>query len=96
MSQKEYKLETGKYYRWRIASSGKREYNFVAPELWRNSWIRQVQVGEIEIKTASLEELDFDGEGAVEVFFVPVRTGTFPFRLRGLESRGMQGTVQVE
>jgi hypothetical protein len=96
MSQKEWRIETGRYYRWRIASSGKREYNLVAPELWRNAWIRQVQVGRIEVKTGSLEELDFDGEGAVEVFFVPIRTGTYPLRLRGLEERGMTGTVVVE
>jgi hypothetical protein len=96
MSQKEWRLETGRYYRWRIASSGKREYNLVAPELWRNAWIRQVQIGRIEIKTGTLEELDFDGEGSVEVFFVPIRTGTFPLRLRGLEERGMTGTVIVE
>jgi hypothetical protein len=96
MSQKEWRIETGRYYRWRIASSGKREYNLVAPELWRNAWIRQVQVGRIEIKTGALEELDFDGEGAVEVFFVPVRTGTYALRLRGLEERGMTGSVVVE
>ena len=96
MSQKEYRLETGRYYRWRVVSSGKREYNLVAPELWRNVWIRQVQVGRIEIKTGSLEELDFDGEGTVEVFFVPIRTGTFPLRLRGLEERGMTGSMVVE
>jgi hypothetical protein len=96
MSQKEWRIETGRYYRWRIASSGKREYNLVAPELWRNAWIQQVQVGRIEVKTATLEELDFDGEGAVEVFFVPIRTGTYTLRLRGLEERGMTGSVVVE
>jgi len=96
MSQKEYRLETGRYYRWRVASSGKREYNLVAPEFWRNAWIRQVLVARIEIKTGALEELDFDGEGAVEVFFVPIRSGTYPFRLRGLEERGMAGSLIVE
>ena len=96
MSQKEWRVETGRYYRWRIASSGKREYNLVAPEFWRNVWIRQVQVGRSEINTATLEELDFDGEGAVEVHFVPIRTGTYRFRLEGLEERGMSGTIVVE
>lgn len=96
LSQKEYRLETGRYYRWRIVSSGKREYNLVAPEFWRSTWIRQVQVGRLEIKTGTLDELDFDGAGEMEVFFVPVRTGTFAFRLRGLEERGMAGTLVVE
>jgi hypothetical protein len=96
MSSKEYKLETGKYYRWKVESSGKREYNLVAPEFWRNAWIRQVAVGKIEIKTGTLEELDFDDAGSVEVFFVPIRPGTYDFRLRGLEERGMTGKLIVE
>jgi hypothetical protein len=96
LSQREYRMETGRYYRWRIASAGRREYNLVAPEFWRNVWIRQVAVGKTEIKTGSLEELDFDDVGEVEVFFVPVRTGTFTFRVRGLEERGMKGSLIVE
>jgi hypothetical protein len=96
LSQREYRLETGRYYRWRIASAGRREYNLVAPEFWRNVWIRQVAVGKTEIKTGSLEELDFDDVGEVEVFFVPVRTGNFTFRVRGLEERGMTGNLIVE
>jgi hypothetical protein len=96
MSMKEYKLETGKYYRWKVISSGKREYNLVAPEFWRNAWIRQIATGDLEIKTGTLEELDFDGAGTLEVFFVPVRTGTYEFRIRGLEQRGMTGKLIVE
>jgi hypothetical protein len=96
MSVKEYKLETGRYYRWKVESSGKREYNLQAPEFWRNAWIRQISVGEMEIKTGTLEELDFDGAGSLEVYFVPVRTGTYEFRIRGLEQRGMVGKLIVE
>jgi hypothetical protein len=96
MSVKEYRLETGKYYRWKVEASGKREYNLVAPEFWRNVWIRQIAVGEIEIKTSVVEELDFDGAGTLEVFFVPIRTGTYEFRMRGLEERGMTGKLIVE
>jgi hypothetical protein len=96
MSVKEYKLETGKYYRWKVEASGKREYNLVAPEFWRNAWVRQVSVGEIEIRMSAFDELDFDGAGSVEVFFVPMRTGTYEFRVRGLEQRGMAGKLIVE
>lgn len=96
MSTKEYRLETGKYYRWKVEAGDKREYNLVAPEFWRNAWIRQVAVGDIEIKTGTLEELDFDGPGSVEVFFVPIRPGTYEFRVRGLEQRGMVGKLIVE
>jgi uncharacterized cupredoxin-like copper-binding protein len=95
-TRKEYKLETGKYYRWKVEAGDKREYNLVAPEFWRNAWIRQIAVGDIEIKTGTLEELDFDGPGSVEVFFVPIRPGTYEFRIRGLEQRGMVGKLIVE
>jgi hypothetical protein len=63
MSQTEYHLAAGKYYRWKITSSGKREYNIIAPELWRNCWISQVKVGDKEIKVPAVDELDFDGAG---------------------------------
>lgn len=96
MSVKEYRIETGKYYRWKIVSGGKREYNILAPDFWRNAWIRQIAIGDMEIKTPVLEELDFDGPGELEVFFVPIRTGTYEYRSHGLEERGMVGRIIVE
>jgi hypothetical protein len=96
MSVKEYRIETGKLYRWKIVSGGKREYNIRAQEFWRNTWIQQIAVGEMELKTPVLEELDFDGPGELEVFFVPIRTGTYEYRSHGLEERGMAGKIIVE
>jgi len=96
MAPKEYHIETGKYYRWTVKSSGRREYNIVAPELWRNCWIYQVKVGDKEIKVPALDELDFDSAGEEEVYFVPIKAGTYEFRSRGLEMRGMVGKVIVE
>jgi hypothetical protein len=96
MSHKEYHLTAGKYYRWKISSSGRREYNIVAPELWRNAWIYQVKVGDKEIKVPALDELDFDSAGDEEVYFVPINVGMYEFRSRGLESRGMVGKIIVE
>lgn len=96
MSVKEYRIETGKYYRWKVTSSGRREYNIIAPELWRNSWIYQVKVGDKEVKVPALDELDFDSAGDEEVYFIPIKSGTYEFRSRGLEERGMVGRVIVE
>lgn len=96
MAPKEYHIETGKYYRWPVQSSGRREYNIVAPELWRNCWIYQVKVGDKEIKVPALDELDFDTAGEEEVYFVPIKAGTYEFRSRGLEERGMVGKIIVE
>jgi uncharacterized cupredoxin-like copper-binding protein len=96
MAPKEYHLTAGKYYRWKVTSSGRREYNIIAPELWRNAWIYQVKVGDKEIKVPALDELDFDSAGDEEVYFVPINAGTYEFRSRGLEERGMVGKIIVE
>ena len=48
-SQTEFQIETGKYYILHITSDGEEEIAVVAPELWRNSWINQVVVNDLEI-----------------------------------------------
>lgn len=50
----------------------------------------------MEGKTAVLEELDFHGAGSLVVYFVPIRSGTYGFRILGLEGRGMSGKLIVE
>lgn len=95
-SQKECHLGTSKYYRSKITSSDRREYNIIAPELWRDCWIYQVKVGDKEIKVPALGELDFDSAGEEEVDFIPILLGTYEFPSRGREERGMVGKIIVE
>ncbi|HEM46081.1 MAG TPA: hypothetical protein ENO23_03450 [Alphaproteobacteria bacterium] len=96
MSVKEYRIETGKAYRWTIESSGKHEYGIVAPEFFRTIWVRQVVVNDLEVKPAAIYEVEFDDEGEMEIDFVPIRPGTYEFRVKGFEERGMVGRFIVE
>lgn len=89
VSQKEYALETGKAYRLKIVSTGKKEYALVAPELFNVIWVRKVEAGEVEIKAGALYELEFEREATAELFFVPIRPGTYEMRAKGLEARGV-------
>jgi hypothetical protein len=89
-------LRPSEHDQWKITSSGRREYNIIAPELWRNCWIYQVKVGDKEIKVPALGELDFDSAGDEEVYFIPILPGTYEFRSRGLEERRMVGKIIVE
>jgi uncharacterized cupredoxin-like copper-binding protein len=95
MSVKEYSLETGKAYRWKIIGSGLKEYAIVAPQFFRNIWIRKIEAGNMEIKAAVLDELEFEDEAEAELFFVPIRPGVYEFKARGLEERGMIGRIIV-
>ena len=78
-SQTHFDLETGKYYRLRIVHDGGEEMALMAPELFRNSWINQVIVNDLEITPYGLYSVEFDDEGTFDVWFVPIRPGEYKF-----------------
>ena len=90
-----YTLETGKYYRWEIRSDGLEEFAVLAPELWRNSWIDQVVINDLEVTPMGLYSVEFDDEGTIEIWFVPIRPGQYDFWVDGFEVRGMLGHFEV-
>ena len=95
MAPLEYTLETGKYYHWAITSDGQEEFAVMAPELWRNAWINQVVINDLEVKPLGLYSVEFDDEGTIDIWFVPIRPGQYPFWVDGFEERGMAGVFMV-
>ncbi|MEH6650579.1 MAG: copper-binding protein [Motiliproteus sp.] len=95
MSQKRYELETGKSYKLKIISSGLKEYAIEAPEFFTAIFLRKVEAGGMEIKATTLVQLEFEDEGEAELYFVPIKPGSYPFFARGLEVKGMQGVFEV-
>jgi len=96
VSVKEYNLETGKAYSLLIKSSGIKEYAMVAPAFFHNIWLRKVEAGGLEIKATGLYELEFEDEGEAELFFVPIRPGTYELYAKGLEDKGTVVTINVK
>lgn len=96
LSQSEYQLETGKAYQLKIIASGLKEYAFQAPEFATSIYLRKVEAGGVEIKAITLTELEFEEAGEAEIFFVPIKPGTFRFYAKGLEGKGMQGHFVVK
>ena len=95
-SETEYELETGKYYKWEITSDGVEELMIQAPDLFRNSWINQIVIDEREVHTSgAIYGIEFDDEGTVAIFFVPIRPGNYEFFAPGYEQRGLLGTFIV-
>ncbi len=96
LSQGEYELETGKYYRWEITSDGLEEAGIRAPELFLNSWIDQIVIGDTEVHAyGAIWSVEFDDEGTAVIFFVPIRPGNYDFFVPGFEDRGLRGTFVV-
>ena len=92
-----YEIETGQFYRWRIKSDGRDEYTLRAPKLMRNSWIEQVSIEDKEVKPmGGLYAVEFDDEGEIDIYFVPIRPGTYEFFIEGMKADGMVGTFVVK
>ena len=95
LSSSNFELETGKYYRWRIVHDGGEEFQILAPDLFRNAWIGQVVIEELEVKPLGMHSVEFDDEGTIDIWFVPIRPGNFDFWVVGYEDRGLAGTFVV-
>ncbi|MFN7004203.1 MAG: hypothetical protein ACK4NW_12340 [Roseinatronobacter sp.] len=96
MEPAEYQMQTGQAYRLKIQAVGWHECNWEAPRFFQNTWLRKIEAGGMEIKVAQLNELEMDMDGEAELFFVPIRPGTYTFGCRGLEDRGMTGVFVVQ
>lgn len=96
LSQKRYELETGTAYKLEIISSGLKEYALQAPEFFASIYLRKVEAGGMEIKALGLTELEFEDEGTAEIYFVPIKPGTFEFYADGLQNKGMVGEFVVK
>ena len=95
-SQTEFQLETGKYYILHVTSDGEEEIAVRAPELWRNSWINQVVVNDLETTPYGLYSIEFDDEGTFSIGFVPIRPGEYDIYVPGYENRGLKGKFVVK
>lgn len=95
VSIREHHLETGQSYRLVIKSTGMRECAWIAPAFFKNVWLRKVEAGDVEIKAPTLFELEFEREGEAEIFFVPIRPGTYEWACAGLEERDVSGVFIV-
>lgn len=96
VSQKEYQLETGVAYQLKVSSDGQKECAFQAPEFAKSIFLRKVEAGGVEIKAITLVELEFEDAGEAEIFFLPVKPGSYPFYCKGLEGKGMEGRFVVK
>ncbi|MCB1503532.1 MAG: hypothetical protein KDJ47_01015 [Hyphomicrobiaceae bacterium] len=81
LAAKPYELETGKYYSIDVVADGSQELGITGPEFFRNVWINEVVVNDVEIRPLGLDSLEFDGEGKATISFIPIRPGTFEVRI---------------
>jgi hypothetical protein len=91
-----YKLLSGGYYRIRIASDGTQEQAIEGPGLFRNVWVNEVVINDLEVRPLGLDSVEFDDEGEVELSFVAITPGTYDLRIRGTSGDTQKATFTIE
>jgi hypothetical protein len=90
-----YELESGKYYRIDIEADGSAELAVIGPDFFRNVWIDEVIINDIEVRPLGVDSLEFDDEGTATISFVTIRPGTFTLQIPGTSSESQRATFNV-
>lgn len=97
VSHTDFYLRAGQAYRWDIKSEGDIEYKFNAPDFFRNVWMNQIVIDDLEIHMAGAPAwLEYDAHGTITVQFQTVRPGRYDWHVGGLDDEHeMKGTITV-
>ena len=96
-STNEYDVETGKYYRLNVVCDDSADDTaLMAPEFFRNVWVNQIAIDELELKSYGTYSLECDKAGTFVMTFVPIRPGEYDFYIPGYEDKGMKGKFVVK
>ena len=96
LAAKPYELEAGKYYKIDIEADGSAELAIAGPEFFRNVWVDEVVINDIEVRPLGIDSLEFDDEGTATISFVTIRPGIFTLRIPGTTGESQKATFNVK
>lgn len=96
LAEKQYELQSGKYYSIDLIADGSAEIAIEGPEFFRNVWVNEVVINDIEIRPLGISSLEFDDEGKATISFVTIRPGTFELRIPGTSSASQTAVFVVK
>lgn len=91
-----YEIEAGKFYSIDIVADGSQELGIAGPDFFRNVWVNEIVVNDIEIRPLGVDSLEFDGAGKATISFVPIRPGTFELRIPKTTGETQKATFNVK
>lgn len=91
-----YELESGKYYRIDINADGSAELALTGPEFFRNVWVDEIIINDIEVRPLGVDSLEFDDEGTATISFVTIRPGRFALYIPGTTAESQRATFNVK
>lgn len=96
LAEKPYELQAGQYYRLPVEADGSAELAIVGPEFFRNVWINEVVINDIEVRPLGLDSIEFDDEGKATISFIPIRPGRFVVRIARTTSDSQSAVFTVK
>ena len=90
-----YELEAGKHYMLAIEADGSAELAIGGAEFFRNVWVNEVVINDIEVRPLGLDSLEFDAAGRAEITFIPIRPGQFELRIPGTTGETQRAVFNV-
>jgi hypothetical protein len=91
-----YELEAGKYYRIDINADGSAELAIGGPEFFRNAWVNEIVINDIEVRPLGVDSIEFDDEGTATISFIMIRPGMFTLRIPGTTGGTQAATFNVK
>ena len=83
LAKNPYDLESGSYYQIDIICDGSGELALSGAEFFRNIWINEIIINDIEIRPLGVDSLEFDDEGTATIKFIAIRPGSFTLSIPG-------------
>ncbi len=90
-----YELKSGKYYKIDIVCDGSGELALGGAEFFRNIWIDEIIINDIEIRPLGISSLEFDDEGTATIKFIAIRPGSFVVRIPGTTGESQRAIFNI-
>lgn len=93
LSEGDWALQSGAYYKVDIVADGSQELALSGPEFFRAIWIDEVVINDLEIRPIGLDSFEFDDEGTIRLTFIAIKPGSYELGIPG--ARGDTQKVKI-
>ncbi len=91
-----YVLQSGEYYEIDIVCDGSAELAISGSEFFRNIWVDEVVINDIEIRPLGLDSLEFDDEGTATIKFIAIKPGQYEVRIPGTTGETQKAVFTIQ
>ncbi len=83
LADEPYMLKSGGYYRINLIADGSAEIAIEGPAFFRNVWVNEIVINDLEIRPMGISSFEFDDEGEIELTFIAIVPGRYELRIPG-------------